>query len=102
MEIGIQYLGLAGNVDVLGGDILDTFGLEGDDDRFVAIQADAELLQVEENSDDVFLHTVNGRKLVFYTPDLDLGHGRARQGREDDAAERIAQSMAVAGIETVD
>src|SRR5216683_5804263 len=68
--------------------------------RFRAVvQLHHDALQVEDDVDDVLLHTLDGRVLVQHAGDLHLGRRVARHRGEQDASERVAQRVAVAALE---
>jgi len=60
---------------------------------------DQNLLQIEDDVGDVLDHAVDGLELVVHAVDLDGGDGSALDGAEEDATQRIADGVAVAGLE---
>ena len=67
---------------------------------FVAVvQFEDHTFEVQQNVDDIFLHAVNRRVFVNNTRYSDFSGGITHHGRQQNAAQRIAQSMAVATLE---
>ncbi len=62
---------------------------------------EAELLEVEQERNDILLEAVHGGEFVLDAFYLYAGDRRAGEARKDDAAKRVAERMAVAGIEAV-
>ena len=58
-----------------------------------------DLLEVEDDLDDVLDDTRDGGELVRGALDADGGDGRALKRGEERAAERVADGVAVAGLE---
>src|SRR3989344_4883594 len=58
-------------------------------------------LQVEQEFHDGFAHALDSGKLVCNTLYLDLGHRRARERGEDNAAQAVPQGMAIPWIERI-
>jgi len=99
--------------DVLGIDDLDVVvGLDvGGRDRALAalgelqqhvvavVELQHDTLQVQEDVDDVLLHAVERRVLVQHAGDADLGRRVAGHRGQQDAAQRVAQRVAVATLE---
>ena len=56
-------------------------------------------LQVQQDVDHVFLHTLDAGVLVQHAVDFDFGDGAAGHGRQQYAAQRIAERMAKAALE---
>ncbi len=69
---------------------------------FARVQADRDLLEIQQDVDHVFLHAFDAGVLVQYAVDLSLGDGAAGHGRQQHAAQRVAQGMAEATLEGLD
>ena len=68
----------------------------------VVLGAHDELLDVQDEVGDVFLHTGHGGELVQYAVDADAGDRGARDGREQCAAQRVTEGVTEAGLERLD
>ena len=88
--------------DVGGGDLAGALLAQVHDDRLVALGADDEFLEVQDDVGDVFLDALDGRELVQHAVDADAGDRRARDGRQQGAAQRVAERVAEAGLERLD
>ena len=62
------------------------------------MRLETELFQVQNDVGDVFHDAVDGGELVHRAVDLDGGDGRAFEGGEQHAAERVADGVAVTGF----
>src|SRR5690606_21453530 len=97
--IGIDDLDVVRQLDVSGRDDALAFLAQDQRDVIAVVQLEYHALQVQEDVDDIFAHAGDGGVFVHDTRDLHLGRGIAGHGREQDAAQRIAQRMAVAALE---
>jgi hypothetical protein len=70
--------------------------------RLVAVQLDRQTLEVEQQVGRIFDHARNRRELVQHAVDLDVRDRRARNGREQDAPQRVAERDAEAALERLD
>jgi len=62
--------------------------------RFIlAGEYQGDTLEVEENFDNVFLHTLDGTVLVLNIVDFHLGNSTARHRRQQDATQGVAQGV---------
>ena len=66
------------------------------------MQAADEVLQVEDDVGDVLTNTLERRELVRDALDLHRGDGGSLEGREEHAAQRVAERVAEATIERLD
>src|SRR5579883_1046924 len=64
----------------------------------VGEELDAQLLEVEEDVHDIFLHAVDRGVLVRGLLDAHGRHGRALEAGEKNAAQRVAHGVAVAAL----
>ena len=67
-----------------------------------AVQLDSQTFQVEQDLDDIFLHTFDRGVLMEYAIDLGLDYCTARHGGQQDATQRVAQGMAKATLERLE
>jgi hypothetical protein len=63
------------------------------------VQLHHHALEVEDDVDDVLLHPLDRGVLVQHAGNLDLGGGVAGHRREQDAAQRVSERVAVAALE---
>ena len=63
-----------------------------------AVQLDSQTFQVEQDLDDIFLHTFDRGVLVEYAVDLGLDYCTARHGGQQDATQRVAQGLSLIHI----
>ncbi len=68
----------------------------------VAVHADGDVLEVQQNLDDVFLQAFERGVLVQHAVDFDLDDRAARNGRQQHAPQRVAERMAEAALERLD
>ena len=59
-----------------------------------AVHAYCDLLEVQEDIDDIFLHTLDARVLVQHAFDLRFGDRGARHRRQQNTTQCIAESVA--------
>ena len=95
----VHHLALRGVLDIGGGD--GAFLVHGDDQvaDLVIVRFEFHLLQVEDDLGDVLDHVRERLKLVRGAVDLDGGDGRALERGVEHAPERIADGVAVTGLE---
>ncbi|CFO06616.1 Uncharacterised protein [Bordetella pertussis] len=68
--------------------------------HFVAVvQLEHHALEVQQDVDDIFANTGNGRIFVHHAGHLHFGRRVAGHRRQQDAAQGVAQRMAVAALE---
>ena len=67
-------------------------------DFIAVVQLEHDALQVQQDVDDVFLHAVERRVLVQHAGDRDFGRRIADHRRQQHAAQRVAQRVAVAAL----
>ena len=63
------------------------------------VHAQRQLLDVQHDVDDVFPHAFQRREFVHDAVDLDRGHGRALQRRQENAAQGVAERHAETALE---
>jgi len=68
--------------------------------RLLAVmQLEYDTLQIEEDVDYVFLHTVDGRVLMQHTADLHFSRRIPGHGRQQDSPQGVAQCVSIASFE---
>src|SRR5690606_34750952 len=102
VQVGDADLGGRGHVEVGGRDGASLLGAQHQRDGFVVMELHDQVLEVEDDLHDILLDPVDGRELVEHVFDVDAGHGRARDGRQQDAPQRVAERHAVAAWQGFD
>src|SRR3989344_4698476 len=97
----IQDFDLAGKLQVCSGHLLGAFDAQRNTMGFIGQKLEADLTDIEEDSDDVLLDTFNGGELMRNARELHVRDRSARKRRKNDAAQRVAECVAVARIEAV-
>src|SRR5699024_8977606 len=87
VQVGVVHLDARRRGDVGGGDRAGALLAQVHHDRFVVLRGNDDVLQVQDDLGDVFLHTGNGRELVQDAVDTDAGHGGAGDGRQQRPAQ---------------
>jgi hypothetical protein len=88
--------------DVSRGDLTGTLLAQVHRHRFILLGADHELLEVEDDLGNVLFHAGDRGELVQHAVDADAGDRSARDGREQRAAQRVAQGVAETGLQWLD
>src|SRR5258708_5054017 len=65
-------------------------------------QGTTRCLMVRDRAGEAFLDPGDGRELVEHAVDPDRGDGRARDGRQERPAQRVAEGVAEARLERLD
>ena len=76
--------------------------VEAQRDRLVGRAAQHEVLEVEDDVGDVFLHTLDDVELVERVVEAHLRDGRAGDRRQQRAPQAVAERVAEAGLERGD
>ena len=97
--VGIDDLDVVVRLDVGGRDGAFARLGEAQHDVVAVVQLQHHALQVQQDVDDVFLHAVERRVLVQHAGDLHLGRRVAGHRRQQHAAKRVAERVAVAALE---
>lgn len=63
------------------------------------VQLEHHTLEVQQNVDDIFLDTVNGRVLMEHTGNSDFRGGMPDHRRQQNAPQRVTQRVTVATLE---
>ena len=98
VEVGIEDLHVGVRLDVAGGDLALARGLDVDGLHAIAVQLGDDALDIQDDLRDVLLDAGDGGKLMLDTGDLDGGHRGARQRGQQNPAQGVAQSGAVASL----
>ena len=69
LQLGVVHLDTGGRRDVSSGDVAGALLAQVHDDRLVVLAGDDELLDVQDDLGDVFLHTGHRRELVQHAFD---------------------------------
>ena len=69
-------------------------GIDADDGLIAVFHADRDLFQVQQDFENILLHTLDRAVLMQHTLDLGLDDGTTRHRRKQDASQRVAQSVA--------
>src|SRR5215210_1563711 len=103
LRLGVEDLDPGGQVDVLGSDVPGPGGHQRclDLGRVRVHPAD-DALEVEDDVGDVLGHALDGRELVRDSLNPHAGDRGARQRREQDPAQRVAERVAKAALERLD
>jgi hypothetical protein len=97
--IGIEHLDVVTDLDVTRGDDALARLRDLEQDFGLAVHLEGDALEVQQNVDDILLHPLDRRVLVDHAADRDFGRRIADHRRQQDAAQRVAERMAVAALE---
>ena len=99
VQVGVEDLDLAVALDVAGLDLARAHSLNIDGlDAVGIVQTGNEALDVQHDLSHILHDTGDGGELVLHAGDLDRGRRGAGQGREHNAAQRIAERDTVAAL----
>src|SRR5690606_18549805 len=101
-EIGVDDLDSGRELEVAGGDLTRPLGGQVQGLGLAVLEADDDLLDVEDQVDDVLHHTLDGGELVFHAFDLDAGDGGAGNARQQGAAHGVAERVPETGLQRLD
>ena len=99
VELGVEDLDVGGGLDVAGGDLARAALVEAQRDRLLGRAREHEVLEVEDEVGDVFLHARDDVELVERVVEAHLGDRGAGDRREQRAAQAVAERVAEAGLE---
>ena len=97
--VGIDDGNVVGKIEVGGGHNAFAVLAEHDGDFVAAVKLEDNTLEVEKDVNDVFENAVDLGVFVNDARDLDFRRRKADHGAQKDAAERIAERVAVAAFE---
>ena len=99
MLLGVEDFALVGRSDIGSGDRAFFVHAEHDAMRVVVVGIELDLFEIEDDFHHVLDDAGNGLELVIDSLDLDRGDGGTFERGEEHAAERVADGVAVAGLE---
>ena len=102
MQRRVEDLHVRGQLDVARGDVGRAACVEAQGDGLLRVDGEHEILEVQDDVGDVFLHPGDGGELVQGVVEADLGDGCAGDRRQQRAAQRVAQGVPEAGLERCD
>ena len=102
LEIGVVHGDAGGRRDVGGGDVTGALLAQVHGDRLVVLGGNHQLLEVQDQLGDVLLDAGDGGELVQHAVDADAGDAGAGDGRQQGAAQRVAEGVAESGLERLD
>ena len=102
VQLGVVHVDAGRRRDVGRGDLARALLAQVHDDRLVALGADDQFLEVQDDVGDVFLDALDGGELVQHAVDADAGDGRPGDRGQQGAAQRVAERVAEAGLERLD
>ncbi len=70
--------------------------------RLVEVGAQHQALDVQDDVGDILLHARDGGELVQHAVNADARHRRARNGRQQGTAQRVAEGVAETGLQRLD
>src|SRR5450830_268995 len=97
--VRVDQLDVVRQVDVRCQDGAFAFLLQGQGDCIAVVDLEDHALEVQQQVDDVFLHTVQRRVLVHDAGDRHFGGRVADHRRQQDAAQRVTQGVTIATLE---
>jgi hypothetical protein len=100
--IRVDDLDVMWGLDVAGRDRALAFLAQHQRDFVAVVQPEGHALQVEHDVDDVFLHAIDRRVLVQHAGDCDFSRCVTHHRRQQHAAQRVAQRVAVAAFERLE
>jgi hypothetical protein len=100
--VGVDDLDVVRRLDVAGRDRAFAFLAQHERDFVAVVQAEHHALQVQHDVNHVFLHAVDRRVLVQHAGDRHLGRRVADHRRQQHAAQRVAERVAVAALERLE
>ena len=102
MQFGVVHLDPGRRLDIGRGNLTGSRLAQVHDHGFVLLGGQDQALEVEDDLGDVLDDALQGGELVLIALDLDGGHGRARDGRQQGATHRVAEGVAETGFEGLD
>ena len=97
--VGVDDLDVVRRLDVGGGDRAFAVLAQAQRDFVAVVELEHHALEVQQDVDHVFLHAIDGGVLMQHAGDGHFGRRMADHGRQQDAAKRVAQGVAIAALE---
>ena len=102
VELGVEHLDVGRGLDVAGGDLTGAARVEAERDGLLGRALEHEVLDVQDEVGDVFLHAGNDVELVQRFVETHLRDGCAGDRRQERAAQAVPERVAEAGLERTD
>ena len=102
VQLGVVHLDAGRGRDVRRGHLAGTLLAQVHDHRLVVLGGHDQFLEVQDDVGHVFLDAGHRRELVQDALDPDAGDGRARDGGQQRAPERVADGVAETRLERLD
>jgi hypothetical protein len=97
--VGVDDLDVVRRLDVGRGDHAFAVLAQAQRDFVAVVELEHHALEVQQHVDDVFLDAVDGRVLVHHASNGDFGRRMTHHGRQQHAAQGVAQRVTVAALE---
>ena len=99
MQVRVEDLHASRRGDIRSGYLARSLLAQVHKHRLILLRRDHELLQVQNDLGNVFLHTGNGGELVKNAVDANRSHGRTGNRRKQGPPKRIADRVTESGLE---
>src|SRR5690606_38230533 len=100
--VGVEHLDVVVGLDVGGGNRARAGFGQAQAGGLAGAHADGDVLEVEQHLQHVFLQALDGAVFMQHAVDLDLGDGETGDGRQQNAAQGVAERVAVATLQRLD
>ena len=100
--LGVDDFNVVRCLNVSSSDLTFAVFAQAQGDFVTVVQFEHHAFEVQQNVDHVFLHAIDGRVFVQHASNGDIGHGIANHGRQQHAAQSIAQGVAVTTLERLE
>ena len=101
-EVAVENVDFGVGGDVRGRHLLGAAHVEPQDDGLFAVRDQHQILEIQDDVGDVLGAAGDGVEFVEGFVEAHLGHCGARDGREQSAAQRVAQRVPESGLERAD
>jgi hypothetical protein len=98
-QVLVEDLNVVADLDLTGAHLARAGRLQRDALRAIAVHADGKRLDVQDDVGHVLTDARDRRELVENALDLDRGHRRALERRQQHATQRVAERQAEAALE---